>query len=108
MRARGINVVAALELGYSSVADHLHLAYAAGDGRSVVTMNGRDFIRHTYEAMERNERHAGVIAVPNTIKPHDVGLLIRAIEHFARLYPDGLDPYAVVWLAPAPADQSIE
>jgi predicted nuclease of predicted toxin-antitoxin system len=89
LRQRGIDAVSAHE-GALGLSDAAQLRVAAAAGRVLVTRNARHFIAATEEAMRRAEPHAGVV----------ISEIARAIETVARRYPQGLEPYAVVYLPP--------
>ena len=99
LRARGVDAVSALELGYSGTQDEVHLQLAAADGRAIVTRNYRHFVELTESFRERQLPHAGVVLVPTSIPSEDFGGLAAAIEAVAGLHPDGLPPYTIMWLS---------
>lgn len=61
LRARGIDVVTALDAGMIEREDREHLAYAAGHDRVLCTFNVGDFYRLHSEYLSQGERHAGII-----------------------------------------------
>lgn len=103
LRARGVEIISALEIGHVTMSDPAHLMFAAGEGRCVVTKNYDDFHDHTLEFLEQGLPHAGVLMVSKSLPSNNIGALVRALERFAHEHPDGLEPYTVVWLSPAPA-----
>ena len=100
LRAHGIDVVSALELGFSQTPDHVHLAHAAGEGRCIVTKNYDDFVRLTNSQMTEELPHAEVVLVPPSLPNEDFGRLAATLTEFCRRHPDGLPPYTVLWLTP--------
>ncbi|MGI8550021.1 MAG: DUF5615 family PIN-like protein [Dehalococcoidia bacterium] len=103
LRAQGIDAVSALEIGRNHVADAVHLASAAAEGRCVVTMNVRDFARLTTEFLQNAYLHAGVVLVPASTGNDDYAVIVQALVSLHDTYPEGLDPYAVLWLPPPPS-----
>ena len=61
LRARGIDVVTALDAGMIERADREHLAYAASHARVLCTFNVGDFYRLHSEYLSQGKRHAGII-----------------------------------------------
>lgn len=104
LRQRGIDAVSALELGHVSMPDEMHLLFAAGQGRCVVTQNYSDFVRHTSEFASQGLLHAGVLMVPTSQSTRDFGPLIRALSQFAEAHLDDLPPYSILWLPPGTGD----
>ena len=103
LRASGIDCVSAVELGHVSTADAVHLAFAAQEGRCLVTRDYHDFPRLTSSLMDQGLPHAGVFFVPKSMRGRDVGGIAAALVHFASQYPDGLAPYSLLWLSRPPA-----
>lgn len=61
LRARGIDVVTALEAGMIARRDIEHLDYAANQGRVLCTFNVGDYYLLHSEYVARGKRHAGII-----------------------------------------------
>jgi predicted nuclease of predicted toxin-antitoxin system len=101
-RSRDIDAVSALELGNVRTPDEAHLQIAAGGDRCVVSKNYDDFELLTLKFHRENRPHAGVLLVSRRLKNEDFGALAAAIQHFDRNHPDGLEPYTLLWLVPAP------
>ena len=61
LRARGVNVISALEAGNIERPDERHLQYAAAQGRVLYTFNVCDFYRLHADYLSRGLSHAGMI-----------------------------------------------
>jgi uncharacterized protein with PIN domain len=61
LRARGVDVLTALEAGMIERSDEEHLEYAAGEGRVLYSFNVRDFYRLHQEYLAKGKSHAGII-----------------------------------------------
>jgi hypothetical protein len=61
LRARGVDVITALDCGMIQRDDREHLAYASERGRVVCTFNVADFCRLHTEYLSQGRRHAGII-----------------------------------------------
>ena len=97
LRARGLDVVSAYEVGNTRLDDRSQLRYAVGTGRAIVTCDIRDFTELTGEFIAANLEHAGIVLVPPTFPTDDFATIADAVEHIARQHPDGLNG-AVVYL----------
>jgi hypothetical protein len=103
LRARGLDVVSAHEVGNTRLDDRSQLRQATGAGRAIVTCDIRDFTELTAELIAANLEHAGIVLVPPTFPPEDFAALADALEHVARVYPGGLAD-AVVYVRRSPVD----
>ena len=97
LRARGLDVVSAHEVGNTRLDDRSQLHYAAGAHRAIVTCDIRDFTELTEEFIAANLEHAGIVLVPPTFPTDDFAAIADAIDHIRRQHPDGLTG-AVVYL----------
>ena len=97
LRARGLDVVSAHEVGNTRLDDRSQLRYAAGGRRAIVTCDIRDFTELTGEFIAANLEHAGIVLVPPTFRTDDFATIADAVEHIARGHPGGLGG-AVVYL----------
>jgi hypothetical protein len=61
LRARNVDVVTALEAGMINRADDDHLAFAAREGRVLLSYNTGDFCRLHSEWLELHRSHAGIV-----------------------------------------------
>jgi uncharacterized protein with PIN domain len=77
LRARGVDVVAANEVGMVHRPDEEHLAYAASEGRVIYTFNVGDFCRLHGEWMAAGQDHAGIIVARQ--QSYSVGEQMRRV-----------------------------
>ena len=103
-RRLGVDVQSTHEARHNGATDEIQLLFAAESGRAVVTENRTHFERLTRQFEAQGLPHAGVILAPPSLPKQEFAAIARAITHFNGLYPDGLPPYAVVFLARAPDD----
>jgi predicted nuclease of predicted toxin-antitoxin system len=61
LRARGVDVMTALDAGMIEREDREHLDYATQQGRVICTFNVGDFYRLHSEYAAQGKRHAGII-----------------------------------------------
>ena len=61
LRARGVDVITALEAGLIEREDAEHLDYATEQGRVLCTFNAGDFYRLHSEYVAQGKPHAGII-----------------------------------------------
>lgn len=61
LRARGVDVLTALEVGMIEYADEEHLKYATAEGRVLYGFNVGDFYRLHTVFLEHGRSHAGII-----------------------------------------------
>jgi uncharacterized protein with PIN domain len=61
LRARGIDVLTALEAGMIERSDEEHLEYATKEGRVLYSFNVRDYFRLHTEYLSQGKSHAGII-----------------------------------------------
>jgi hypothetical protein len=61
LRARGVDVITALDAGMIERSDREHLNYASEQDRVLCTFNAGDFYRLHSEYLARGRRHAGII-----------------------------------------------
>jgi hypothetical protein len=100
VRWSGVDIVSAVEIGRTGTPDEIHLRYAAAEGRCIVTKNYDDFHALTGRFQATGEPHAGVALVPKSMLSEDFAAIAASLVGLARLYPDGLPPYSIVWLTP--------
>lgn len=97
LRNRGYDAVSCHERGHNNrrISDRDQLAYAASDGRAILTNNVRDFIPLDVRWKRQGRSHAGVVVYAGV--PPFGELLRRVIRHL-----DATDPEAqhdtVFWL----------
>lgn len=101
LRARGLDVVSAHEVGNTQLDDRSQLRYATGARRAIVTCDIGDFTELTGEFVATNVEHSGIVLVPPTFRTDEFAAIADAVEHVAREYPGGLAG-AVVYLKRLP------
>ena len=77
LRARGVNVVTALDEGMIERGDGEHLDYATGQGRALCTSNSADFFLLHSEYMSQGKQHAWLILIPQ--QRYSVGEQVRRL-----------------------------
>lgn len=77
LRARGVDVVTALDSGMIERTDREHLDYATGQGRTLCTFNVADFYRLHSEYVAQGRPHAGIILVHQ--QRYSIGEQLRRI-----------------------------
>ena len=97
-RKRGVVALSAHEAGRTGLGDPEQLAFAAVEGRCLVSANARDFRRLGHEAIAQGRPHAGIVLCAPRIHGLDVGMIVRALVAIARRYPAGLGEYDVLYL----------
>ena len=97
-RRFGVDIISAVEIGRIRTPDEIHLRYAAAEGRCLVTKNYDDFDALTKRFQTAAEPHAGVALVPKPMPSEDFATIAASLVGLARVYPDGLPPYTIVWL----------
>lgn len=86
LRRLGIDAISVHELGRANlrVPDQDHLAYAAGEGRVLVTYNRADFQALDNSWREQARTHAGIVWCSEVSIPrHAIGRLVRALQAMA-------------------------
>ena len=104
LRARGVDALSVHEIGRGGqgIDDDEQLAYAAEQGRVLVTYNRRDFQPIDAKWREEGRQHAGILwCLERTIRRRAVGDLIRALVAASREY-DSLEGLCLI-LQRAPA-----
>jgi len=101
LRARGLDVVSAHDVGNTQRDDRNQLRYAATAHRAIVTCDIRDFTELTAEFIAANLEHAGIVLLPPAFRTDEFAAISDAVERVAREYPGGLAG-AVVYLQRPP------
>jgi len=101
LRRRGLDAVSAHDVGLSGTSDPAQLAFAAGEGRCLVTCDLRHFVELGREAVRHRRPHAGIILCPASLGD-DIGAAARALTRVAARYPDGFGEYGVIFLTQEP------
>ena len=78
------------EYGRKGAKDRDQLQFAAGEGRVLITGNGRDFVPYTLEYQRLELPHAGVLCVPPPLARRPAIEIVRALVAFAHEHPAGL------------------
>ena len=81
LRARGVDVLTALEAGMIERADAEHLAFATAAGRALVRFNVGDFARLHAAWYARGTVHTGIVLAPQ--QRYALGDLIRRLAALA-------------------------
>ena len=81
LRARGVDVLTALEAGMIERGDDEHLAFATAEGRALLSFNVGDFARLHAAWLARGAVHAGIVLAPQQRYP--LGELIRRLAALA-------------------------
>jgi predicted nuclease of predicted toxin-antitoxin system len=98
LRKLAVDAVSAHEVGRIGLGDAEQLAFAANQGRCLVSANARDFARLGRDAIDQGRRHAGIVLCPPRIHAQNVGVVVKALLEIAQRYPAGLGDYDVVYL----------
>jgi predicted nuclease of predicted toxin-antitoxin system len=98
LRKRGIDAVSVFEVGNVQISDREQLAYAAREGRCLVTRNVRHFVVLSQEAVRRQEPHAGIILCPASIRGFEIRAIAAALIRVVKRFPEGLGGYDVLYL----------
>lgn len=98
LRRSGVDAVSAHETERTRLADRDQLAFAASEGRALVTRNVRHFVRLAHEAIGSELPHAGIVLLPASSLGYEVAAIGRALKRLAGEYRDGLGRYDVVFL----------
>ena len=99
--ARGLEAISAHAVGLTGTSDPTQLAFAAGQGRCLVTCDLADFVELGREAVRRRRPHAGIILCPASLAD-DIGAATRALARVAERYPQGFGEYGVIFLTQEP------
>jgi predicted nuclease of predicted toxin-antitoxin system len=81
LRAQGFNVLRTEEAGKDRASDEEQLAFAAQEGRSILTFNIRDFAP-LHERWQSEGRHHAGIVVSQQLGGRQYGLLLQRMQRF--------------------------
>ena len=98
-RSMDVDVVTAHECGNFGSDDDVHLAFAAKEGRCLVTRNRDHFIALTINFFEEGQPHAGVLIVPYTMPSDQFSLMAKAIAQYDHDHPEGIPAYALDYVS---------
>ena len=90
LRKRGVDATTAYEVGNIQQSDRAQLAYAAREGRAIVTANVVDFIELAHEAVATNTEHPGIILVSSSFRGDEFQAIADAIFQALKPYRGGL------------------
>lgn len=90
LRRWGIDAVSAHEVGQVQLDDRGQLAFAAGEGRSIVTADVVDFLALAEDAVRSNTEHCGIILVPSSFRGDEFVAIARAVRRVHDEHPKGL------------------
>ena len=102
LRRRGGDAVSAHGVGQIGLSDADQLAFAASQGRCLVSANAGDFRRLGDGAIEQNRPKPETRSAPPRIRGSDIGAAVKALVEIAKRYPKGLGGYDVLYLQRAP------
>ena len=77
VRARGVGVTIAAELGMTDRSDEEHLAAASSQGRILFSFNASDYCRIHTELLTQGKSHAGIILAPQ--QRYSIGERVRRL-----------------------------
>jgi hypothetical protein len=100
-RAYVLDVWYSLACGNNGQPDEFQLAYAAAQGRVLVSRNYADFERLAKYYAQEGLSHAGILLIARSLDPRDFAGVVRALEAHAALYPDGM-PDTLMYLHRVP------
>ena len=98
LRKMGVDSVSAHEADMLQTSDEEQLAFAAAEGRVMVTRNRDDFITLTVQFFDDLKPHNGLIIVPHSILGSNFSKLATLLMKFSKDYPKGLEPYTIEFL----------
>lgn len=89
-RALGIDVVSSHTCGKDGVSDDAQLAYAATEGRCIVTANRADLYALAIEYAHTGRMHSEILPLPSSLAHMrgNVGAIARALERCSRQHPE--------------------
>ena len=79
LRSRGSDVSSAHEVGALGLSDEEQLAYAAAEGRAILTFNYQDFLEIGEAWFLAGRTHAGIIISYHQYGRREIGELLRAV-----------------------------
>ena len=98
LRKKGLDAVSAHETGMLEASDDEQLAFAASEGRAMVTRNRDDYITLSVQFFEDLKPHKGLIIVPHTIPGSEFSKLATLLIKFSKEHPQGLASYTIEFL----------
>ena len=101
LRGRSLDAISAHDVGLTGTSDPAQLAFAASEGRCLVTCDLADFVELGREAVRHRRPHAGIILCPASLGD-DISAATRALARVAERYPQGFGEYGVIFLTQEP------
>jgi len=98
LRKHQVDAVSTHEVNMAQALDREQLAYAASQGRSMVTRNRDDFVRLTVQFFNEFRPHCGVLIVPHIIPGDKFRIVADGIRKYASEHPSGMEPYTIDFL----------
>lgn len=98
LRAKDINAISAHEVKNNQLSDPEQLAYAAREGRCLVTRNALHFLVLARDAIQRQKPHAGILLCSPRYTGAEIRTLVDRLSRVAKRYPKGLGPYDILYL----------
>ena len=95
----GLDVLSTEAAGRKGRTDEEQLAFAASEGRCIVTQDRDDFIELTFAFAASRRPHAGVLIVPTSLRPRDFAGIAVAIARYDRQHPEAMPPYMLDYLS---------
>ncbi len=99
-RASNIDAISAHEVGNTGAPDDVQLAFAASQGRVMVTRNAADYIPLTEQFAAEGRPHCGLLLVPPSLRGDQHWRIGHAIVAYDRAHQNEIPPYTVDWLRP--------
>ena len=97
-RSRGLDVTSAQELGRHGLSDEAQLAYAAAEGRCIVSHDDKDLLYWTSHFQASGRPHAGLLIVKWRVERPQFGQFGRLLEEFSAARATPMAPYEIAWL----------
>lgn len=98
-RRLGLDIISVTEADRTGIADDEQLAYAADQGRCLVTRNIGDFMALSELFQQRGDPHAGVLLVPWRVRRSEAAAFAAGLSRYDGVHPAGLVPHEVRWLS---------
>jgi predicted nuclease of predicted toxin-antitoxin system len=98
LRRGGVDALSAHEVDMCEMPDQKLLEFAPREKRCLVTRNRDDFIKITLQFFNSHLPHCGVLIIPHTIPGDQFSRIANLIKKFSSPYPEGLEPYSVMFL----------
>lgn len=107
-RSRSLDIISSHECGRNQLPDDEQLRLAAEEGRCFVTRDDKDLIPLTVRFFQTQQRHAGLLIVPNSFSDQERGAIADALVSYTAAHPEGLPSYTIDYLRRAPGDNPPE